>query len=160
MSEMTVDELQEALGRHASAKGEVFPSALRLIDAERHPVGRVWEVARAVMADQEQMRYLAGGNRPDEVAGAVSRWADSKLTLEQIRMVVEAGGYDPDPFEPLALAGHLQQVLRDGDATRIIQGERAGSWISDQMALAAESEIVAKVLEAVGAAAPAAPDKP
>jgi hypothetical protein len=44
-------------------------------------------------------------------------------------------------------------VLNDGDATRIIQGERAGSWISDQMALTADSEIVSKVLAAINPAA-------
>lgn len=155
MSEISTDDFQAALERHASAKGEVFPSALRLIDAEDHPVGRLWEVARIVMADQEQMRYLAGGNRPDEVAGAVARWAESKLSLEQIRMVVGAGGYDPDPFEPLAEAGRLQYALHDGDTVRIIHGERAGSWISDQMALAAEPDIVPKVLQAISAAASA-----
>jgi len=153
MSEMTVAEFQAALTRRASAHGEVFPSALGLIDAECHPTGRIWEVARLLMADQEQMRYLSGGNRPDEVADTVGRWAESKLSLEQIKTIIEAGGYDPDPFEPLATAGHLRQALYDGDATRIIQGERAGSWISDQMALAADSEIVTKVLEAIDPAA-------
>lgn len=160
MSEMTVEELQAALARRASAQGEVFPSAVGLIDAECHPAGRVWEVARVVMAEQEQMRYLAGGNHPDEVAEAVARWAESKLSLEQIKMVIEAGGYDPDPFEPLTRAGQLEQILRDGNATRMIQGERAGSWISDEMALAAESEIVAKVLEAINAAPPSPTERP
>ncbi len=37
------------------------------------------------MADQEQMRYLSGGNRVDKVADAVGRWAASKLSLEQIK---------------------------------------------------------------------------
>ncbi|HUJ64649.1 MAG TPA: hypothetical protein VLX59_03860 [Acidimicrobiales bacterium] len=152
MSEMTVEDLQAALARYASARGEVFPSALGLIDAECHPTGRVWEVAGLLMTDQEEMRYLSGGNRPDEVADTVGRWAESKLSLEQIKTVIEAGGYDPDPFEPLAVAGHLRQVLYDGDATRIIQGERAGMWISDQMALTADSDVVAKVLEAINPA--------
>ncbi len=38
-------------------------------------------------------------------------------------------------------------MLNEGDATRIIHGERAGSWISDQMALTADNEIVSKVLQ-------------
>jgi len=90
MSEMTVEDLQAALARYASARGEVFPSALGLIDAECHPTGRVWEVAGLLMTDQEEMRYLSGGNRPDEVADTVGRWAESKLSLEQIKTVIEA----------------------------------------------------------------------
>lgn len=152
MSDMAMEEFRTALRRHASEREEVFPSALRLIEAESHPVGRLWDVARVVMSDQEQLRYLAGGNRPDEVAAMVACWADSRLSLEEIRMVVDAGGYDPDPFEPLALAGCLRQVLRDNGATRVIQGERAGSWISDQMALTAEGDVVPRVLEMIGAA--------
>jgi hypothetical protein len=71
MPDMTMEEFQLALARHASARGEVYPSALGLIDAEGHPTGRVWHVARLVKADQEQMRYLSGGNRPDEGRFAV-----------------------------------------------------------------------------------------
>lgn len=157
MSEITMEEFRTALCRHASAREEVFPSALRLIEAESHPVGRLWDVARVVMSDQEQLRYLAGGNRPDEVVAMVGCWAESTLSLEEIRMVVDAGGYDPDPFEQIALAGCLQQVLRDGGATRVVHGERVGSWISDQMALAAEGEVVPKVLEVIGAVRSSAP---
>ena len=153
MPDMTMEEFQLALARHASARGEVYPSALGLIDAEGHPNGRVWHVARLVMADQEQMRYLSGGNRPDEVADAVARWVESNLSLEQIEIVIEAGGYDPDPFEPLASAGQLDHVLHDGEATRIIHGERAGTWISDQLALA-EGEVVDSVLQAINDANP------
>ncbi|MDA8043744.1 MAG: hypothetical protein M0Z30_00665 [Actinomycetota bacterium] len=158
---MTVQELQGALARHASGGAQVYPSALALIDAEDHPTGRVWEVARIVMADQERMRYVSGGNHPEEVADTVARWAESHLSLGQMSIVMDAGGYDPDPFEPLATAGQLDHVLRDGGSIRVIQGERAGSWISDQMALTPDAEIVARVLQAVDSMAPtgrSAPD--
>jgi uncharacterized protein (DUF302 family) len=151
MSQITIDEFQSALSRHSSAKGEVFPSALGLIEAEEHWSGRLWDVARVVMAEQERMRYLAGGNRPEEVADCVARWSDSPLSVDDIQMAVDCGGYDPDPFEALAQAGRLHALLYHDGSVRIIHGERAGAWISDQMALAAEADVLPRLLDAIGA---------
>lgn len=151
MSDMTIEQLVDALAGNASVTGEVFPSAIRLIEADRHPSGRVWDVAQVVMADQERMRYLAGGNRPAEVAAAVARWADCALTVDQIGSVVAAGGYDPEPFEILAAADWLEKALDDGGEVRSIHGERAGSWISDELALVPGDEIIDRVRRAMDA---------
>jgi hypothetical protein len=150
MSDFTVAAFEAALARHASSRGEVFPSAIGLIEAEEHWTGRLWDVARLVMHDQETMRYVAGGNRPDEVAACVAGWSESTLNLDEMKMVIEAGGYDPDPFEPLAKSGHLGVALYDHGEVRQIHGERAGAWISDQMALSSDGEVVSRVLEAIG----------
>lgn len=60
MTELNVENLRAALARHASSAGEVYPSAVSLIEAEEHWSGRLWDVARLVMADQGTMRYVAG----------------------------------------------------------------------------------------------------
>ncbi|MDE3202606.1 MAG: hypothetical protein KGQ66_00095 [Acidobacteriota bacterium] len=158
MSDMTVEVFEAALARHASADGEVFPSALGLIEAEHAREGRLWAVAKVVMADQERMRYLAGGNRLAEVVSCVSQWYESDLDVADVELVVSAGGYDPEPFEALRRAGLLHQALSEGDRPRVIDGERAGAWISDQMAETNDAETVSRMtakLEAP-AGAPAA----
>lgn len=156
MSEPRVEELKAALSRHASADGEVFPSGVSLIDAEEHWSGRLWDVTRLVMSNQETMRYLAGGNRADEVASCAARWCETDLTLEQIKAVFAAGGYDPDPFAALAGAGLLEAALHlPNGSPRIIQGERAGVWISDTFALASEKQIVEDMRRVLGPSDPA-----
>ena len=156
MSDMTVEVFEAALARHASADGEVFPSALGLIEAEQARQGRLWAVAKVVMADQERMRYLAGRNRLPEVVACVAQWYESELDVADLDLVVSAGGYDPEPFEALQRAGLLHEALREGDGTRCIDGERAGAWISDQMAETNDSETVARVRAKLGASAAAA----
>lgn len=143
MAEPTVEMLETALSRHASASGEVYPSGAGLIEAEEQWSGRLWDVTRLVMRDQETMRYLAGGNRPEEVAACASNWSQSGLDLQDIDLIFSAGGYDPDPFEVLARAGLLRAVLLGDDGgLRTISGERAGIWISDTFALSSEAEIL------------------
>lgn len=150
MTDLSAENLEAALRRHASGTGEVYPSALALIEAEEHWTGRLWDVARLVMADQELMRYVVGGNRPGVVAGCIGRWSESDLDLEQIRMILAGGGYDPDPFLPLARAGLLDAALHESDGTpRLIHGERAGAWISDTFALSAPQDVVKHVSSAI-----------
>lgn len=152
MTELNIESFQAALARHASSTGEVFPSALSLVDAEEHWSGRLWDVARLVMADQETMRYVAGGNRPDEIAACVARWNESGLELDEIRAILAGGGYDPDPFVPLARAGILYSALHLDDGTaRLIHGERAGAWISDTLALCSAEETVESVERSINA---------
>ena len=156
MPDLTVEVFEAALARHASADGEVFPSALGLIEAEQAREGRLWAVAKVVMADQERMRYLAGGNRLAEVVACVAQWYESELDVADLELVVSAGGYDPEPFEALQRAGLLHEALREGeDGTRCIDGERAGAWISDQMAETTDSETVSRVRAKLGASASA-----
>lgn len=151
MSEPSVRNLEAALGRHASATGEVYPSGVKLIEAEEHWSGRLWEVTRLVMADQETMRYLAGGNRPDEVATCAARWCESSLELEQIKSIFAAKGYDPEPFEALARAGLLTAALELADGSpRIVHGEHAGAWISDTFAMSSDEETLEGVADAIG----------
>ena len=151
VSQPSVKDLEAALARHASPTGEVYPSGVRLIDAEEHWSGRLWEVTRLVMADQETMRYLAGGNRPDEVATCAARWSESTLELKQIQAIFAAKGYDPEPFEALARAGLLSTALQNEDGTpRLLHGEHAGAWISDTFAMASDEETVEGTVEAIG----------
>jgi hypothetical protein len=146
VADLTVERLETDLAAHASSAGEVFPSALGLIQAESHWSGRLWEVAGAVMVDQETMRFLAGGNRPDEVAACAARWAESELSVNDIRMVVACGGYDPEPFEALDRAGILRTALYVAEDTpRMVKGERAGVWISDELALLTDEEVVERI---------------
>ena len=89
------------------------------------------------------MRYVAGSGRPDAIAECAARWADSALQLDNIALVVGSGGYDPDPFVTLAAVGLLPTALRHEDGTdRMVEGERAGTWISDELALVSPYEIV------------------
>jgi hypothetical protein len=151
MAELSVENLETALRRHASGSGEVYPSALRLIDAEEHWAGRLWDVAQLVLADQELMRYVVGGNRPEVVADCIGRWSESDLDLDEIQMILAGGGYDPDPFVPLSRAGLLDSALHLGDGRpRLIHGERAGAWISDTFALSAPQDVVLNVQRAIG----------
>jgi hypothetical protein len=150
VAEPTVEQFQAALARHASGTGGIFPSCLELIDAEEHWSGRLWEVARLVMTDQETMRYLAAGNRADEVASCAARWSESALRLDEIKMILSSGGYDPEPFEALARAGLLYPALHVEDGgPRIIHGEKAGAWISDTFALSSQEEVVTGVERAI-----------
>lgn len=152
MAEPSVSQLLAALTRHGSGTGEVYPSSVGLIDAEEHWSGRLWEVTRLVMSDQETMRYLAGGNYPEEVAACASRWSDSALGLDDIKSIFASGGYDPEPFEVLARVGLLHSSLRTEDGRpRQIRGERAGAWISDTFALSSEGEILKGIEQELGA---------
>ena len=156
MIEPSVEGLQAALARHASSSGQVYPSSLGLIDAEEHWSGRLWEVAGLVMADQETMRYLAGGNRADEIAACAARWSESTLALDEIKAVFAAKGYDPEPFEALARAGLLDTALQlDDGSPRFIHDEHAGAWISDTFAMSSDQETLQGVAQAIDAPAPA-----
>lgn len=153
MAQASVDKLEAALARHASESGEVFPSALTLIAAEEHWTGRLWDVTHLVMADQEAMRYAAGGNRPGEIAACAARWSDAELDLDDIKLILGCGGYDPDPFVSLAKNGLIRSALQLTDGTpRLIHGEKAGAWISDTLALASSDEIVETVQREIRAA--------
>jgi len=158
MTEPTVGQLRAALERHASSAGEVFPSALGLIFAEEDWSGRLWDVLGLIASDLETMRYLVGGARADEIADCAARWADSGLSLEDMALVIGCGGYDPDPFVILATAGLLPSALHHKDGTdRRVDGERAGTWISDELALVSAEEIVERTRRMIDTTPAAAP---
>jgi hypothetical protein len=142
--EMSLQELRSALAAHAGFDGTVPAHVLELL-SERGPwSGRVWEVFEIVAANRDQMAFLSGGLRPDEVADGVARWVESPLSVAEIRTVIEAGSYDPDPFGVLAARGLLEAVLVDAEGrVRTIQGEPAGRWVADQFADAEDGAVLA-----------------
>lgn len=114
-----------------------------LVARDEHWDGRLSRVLRVLAADTDTMRYVAGGSRPQEIVAAATLWSDSGLTLEDMRLVLGASGYDPDPFVTLAGSGLLHDALYCADGThRRIGGEQSEAWISDQLNAATAAEIV------------------
>jgi hypothetical protein len=146
MTEPSLIELQDALVSHVGSEGSVTPAVVDRIAEETGWDGRIWDVLRTLVTDPETMRYVAGGDRPEEVAGFVGCWAESSLSLDEIELVLRCGGYDPDPFVALSGAGLLRQALCDDNGqVRRVGGERAGAWISDQLNMATADDVVDRV---------------
>lgn len=145
------DELREALDRYAHPNGAVPSGIAGILAEELGWSGRAMEVLAVLSENGETMGYLAGGRHPDEVATWVSVWADSPLSIEDIRRVIGARGWDPDPFVVLADAGILEPALVGPDGSpRRVDGELAGAWISDELALAGREEILRRVRAIIG----------
>jgi hypothetical protein len=146
ISEPSLSELTEALTKRVDEEGAVPVGIAERLKEEEGWAGRLLEVLGVVTQDSQTMGYLAGGRRPDEVATWLSAWVESPLSLEEIRLVVAAGGWDPEPFVVLARAGLLGTLLRRADGSpRRIRGELAGGWVSDQLALDADADILQRV---------------
>ena len=144
--EPTLSDIAGALARHANPDGTVPAGVATEIVAETGWHGRLVEVLAVLAAHTERMGYLAGGRRPAEVAEWLAIWADSSLPVEQIRLATDAGGWDPDPFVTLAGAGLLERFLRLADGSlRRVKGELAGGWLSDELAMADDEEILSAV---------------
>lgn len=150
--EPSIDQITEALSGRVDDQGAVPAGAARQAARERGWSGRLADVLEILDETDEKLAYLSGGRRPEEVATWLSIWAESPLTADQIRLVTAAGGWEPDPFVVLAGAGLLEQFLSLPDGTiRHVRGERAGAWVSDELALAEEKDLldaVRKVLSA------------
>ncbi|HET6965936.1 MAG TPA: hypothetical protein VFH58_14270 [Acidimicrobiales bacterium] len=139
-------ELREALARYAHPNGSVPSGIAARLSEELGWSGRSIDVLAVLGESGETLGYLAGGRHPDEVATWVSVWAESPLSLEDIRLVTHARGWEPDPFVVLADAGLLERALTCPDGSpRRIRGELAGTWISDELALAGREEILQRV---------------
>lgn len=150
MTEPTTDELRKLLEAHVGADGSTFAAAIQVIVRETGWSGRLVDVLRLLAADTERMGYLAGGRRPDEVLTWLSIWADTTLSLEEMELIISAGGWDPEPFVALARAGLLEAFLRAPDGTiRRINGEPAGGWASDELALANDEEVLAAAIQII-----------
>jgi hypothetical protein len=62
----------------------------------------------------------------------LTMWVDSPLTLDEIRLIIAFGAWDPEPFVVPARAGVLEAILTSADGSpRRIRGELAGGWVSD-----------------------------
>jgi len=144
MVTLTKELLLTELEHRSDPDGALSHDVVDRLAADGPWEGRLWSVLEIFGADWERMAYLAGGVKPDEVATWVGIWSDSDLTIAQIRLVISAGGYDPDPFVALARNGKLEHVLADeAGAVRRINGELAGAWMSDQFAEATDEDIIA-----------------
>ena len=145
-------ELAEAIAAHVNPDGSVPSGVARTLAEEKGWSGRVIDVLQLLTNNTETMGYLAGGRKPDEVATWLAIWVDSPLSLQQIELVTTARGWDPDPFVVLARAGLLQRLLVAPDGTlRRIDGELAGGWVSDELALASDEEILRRVRAVIDA---------
>lgn len=149
--EPTFAEVREALGLLAGDTGTVPVGAARRLCEERGWRGRLIDVLAVLTEAAGQMAYLAGGRRPEAVATWLALWAESSLSLDEIRLIVADRGWDPEPFAALAKAGLLERTLVHPDGSpRVIHGELAGGWVSDELALADDAEVVRRVLEVLG----------
>ncbi|MHB1511381.1 MAG: hypothetical protein ACYCST_17615 [Acidimicrobiales bacterium] len=149
----SLSDLTEALRQRAGADGTVPAGIAAALIEEIGWSGRIIDVLGVLTDDVEKMGYLAGGRRPDEVVTWLSLWAESPLSLEEIRLIVTAGGWDPEPFVVLSRAGLLKAILEAGDGSiRRIRGELAGGWVSDQLALADDTAILRAVKEVLDGA--------
>lgn len=142
----TVGELEEVL--RAAATRAVHGTAVAASAALARAGTERWderseEIFGVFVSSEDRLGYLAGSRRPAEVAAAVMRWIDSPLSVGQVRMIVACGGWDPDPFVPVAEAGLLEPLLFEPDGSRRrVQEELAGGWLSDAMALASDTEVL------------------
>jgi len=150
LTEPSTNELRRLLEAHVDADGATFATAIHVIVAETGWSGRLVDVLRLVAKSNDRMGFLAGGRRPDEVLTWLSIWADTTLSLEEMELIMTAGGWDPEPFVALARAGLLEAFLRAPDGTiRRVNGELAGGWASDELALANDEEILAAAIQII-----------
>ncbi len=145
-AEPGLDELATALAARTRLDGTVPAGVAGLLARERGWSGRAMDVLGVLTASAHTMGYLTGGRRPEEVATWLAVWVDSPLSVEEMRRVVAAGGWDPEPFAVLVREGLLDELLStpDGEVRRV-RGELAGGWVSDELTLADDAEIVARV---------------
>lgn len=156
----TLADLTDELERHTDAAGGVQAGVAAQLVAERHWTGRLVDVLAVLTEDPQRMGYLAGGRHPQEVATWLALWAESPLSLEEIRLIVASGGWDPEPFVVLSKAGLLEPLLRLSDGMpRRVRGELAGGWVSDQFALASDAEILQAVSELLAEEAGSSPPR-
>ena len=142
--EPSLSDLTEALASRVDFEGAVTPGIVGALRGEMGWEGRLLDILEVLTKDVETMGYLAGGRHPDEVVTWLSVWVGSDLSIDEIRLVVSSGGWDPDPFVVLAREGLLTPLLTRTDGScRHIRGERAGGWVSDEMAMASDAEVIA-----------------
>lgn len=144
--EPSLAELHDALARRVDASGNVPARIADVLAREEGWRGRLLDVLRLFTASERQTAYLAGGRHPKEILRWIEPWLEAPLSIGELHLIVSCGGWDPEPFVPLARAGLLEPFLKTpGGAVRRINGELAGGWLSDECALAAPSEILALV---------------
>lgn len=158
--EPSVVDLQTALRAYADRSGSVSASDAHRIAREKGWSGRLVEVLELLAESDQRLGYVAGGSHPEEVATWVALWAESSLDLPDIALVLRSGGWDPDPFVVLERAGLLEALLVCPDGTpRRVDGELAGAWMSDELALAEDAEILARAKALIAGATLGGPPK-
>jgi hypothetical protein len=141
--EPSYDEVAEELARHVDGQGNVPVHLAEQLAQAKGWQGRLLDVLRLFTASEQQMAYLAGGRRAEDLLRAARPWVDSPLSIGELHLIITCGGWDPEPFVPLAKAGMLDRFLKTARGTvRRIQGELAGGWLSDECALAEPEEIL------------------
>ncbi len=144
--EPDITEVADAVAARVNPDGSVPAGIGSLLAAEKAWSGRIVDVLTVLTDNTETMGYLIGGRQQGDLSTWLAIWVESPLSVEQIRMITSSRGWDPDPFEPIARAGLLEKLLVDPDGTpRRIDGELAGGWVSDELALADEDEILSRV---------------
>ncbi len=156
MKEPTLDEVKQALYDRADFEGNVPTGIAWILIRHEGWFGRVIDILRIMADDTDTMAYLAGSRRPAEVARTLAAWVESPLGVDEIRLVVAAGGWDPEPFAVLARAGVLETVLYENGSFRRVDGEMVGGWVSDELALSDDTEILAAVSRILEEAEPTA----
>lgn len=145
-SEPSLAEVADALAHHVRANGAVRPGVAAELAAEKGWHGRLIDILEVLTEDTARMGYLAGGRKPGEVMTWLPLWADSPLSLGEIRTIVASAGWDPEPFGVVVRNGLLEPlVYRPDGSLRRVRGELAGAWLSDQFALADDEEILREV---------------
>lgn len=153
----TLEEIADALAHHVGSDDVVQPGVAAEIVRDEGCHGRLVDVLAVLTEDAERMGYLAGGRKSEEVLTWLPLWADSPLSVDEIRSIVASAGWDPEPFVVVARAGLLDALLHRPDGTpRRVKGELAGGWLSDQFALADDEQILLEVRKLVAEDAPAA----
>ncbi len=148
--EPDITEVADAVAARVNPDGSVPAGIGSLLAAEKAWSGRIVDVLTVLTDNTETMGYLIGGRQQDDLSTWLAIWVESPLSVEQIRMITSARGWDPDPFVPIARDGLLEKLLVDADgAPRRIDGELAGGWVSDELALADEDEILRRVRQIV-----------
>jgi hypothetical protein len=156
----SVADLQKVLQRYADRTGSVSAASAHRLAQENGWTGRLVEVLELLAESDQRMGYVAGGRHPDEIATWVALWAESPLDIPKIAMVMRSGGWDPDPFVVVDKAGLLEQLLIAADGTtRHVEGELVGAWLSDELAMADDDEIIARAKAVIASDGLGAPVK-
>ena len=144
--EPTFNEVVAALSDQVGESGEVRAGVATELAAAHHWRGRLIDILGLLTESGSRLGYLSGGFKLEEVTRSLALWASSPLSLEEMRIVMQSGGWDPEPFTAVARDGLLRRLAYQSDGSlRRVRGELAGAWLSDQFPSASDAEILREV---------------